>query len=213
MKTKQELGAKRRLSIFVSELLAEKNWSKEELGRILSVTGTAVQGWSGTNGEMCSTVDPMGIKVGTFFELASLRGWSGDQLYEFLLDAQQPRQSGVPGEEIVTLLTQALTLVKRGNLMRNWNDFLQDLRSSLTTTTHSARFAAAAGLSDSELSDLLEGRLVIERAEQIYTALLQCGFPVLDSCGDRWSERDGMVAYAEEQIRRSGHLPGRKGSC
>ena len=82
---------RRRLASFVLELLEEKSWSKEKLGRVVSVSGTAVQGWTGTNDDRTSTVDPLAMKVGTFFALADLRGWSGNQLYDFLVGHSKKR--------------------------------------------------------------------------------------------------------------------------
>ena len=87
--------------------------------------------------------------------------------------------------------------------MRNWAEFLRDLSSSLTTSEHRSRFAAAAQISEGALDALLGGEMMLDRGEQIYVALLQCGFPVIDANGERWSERDAMVAYADERNQRS----------
>lgn len=194
---------RRRLACFVLDLLQEKSWSKEELGRAISVSGTAVQGWTGTNSDRISTVDPLAMKTGTFFALAKLRGWTGNQLYEFLTGEKETKPSNHQ-EELINLLSQAATIVKRGIAMRTWSEFLRDLSASLVSAEHRSRFADSAQISEGALDALLAGEMMLEKAEQVFMAVVECGFPILDPDGGVWDGRDAMIAYTEERIGRGG---------
>lgn len=194
-----QTSIRKRFALFVEEILREKECSKEELGRIVGVSGTAVQGWTGANGDQRSVVDPLGVKVGTFFALAQLRGWSGDQLYEYLTAQAVRKKSVTPQAEIVDLLCRALEIAKQGVSMREWAEFLEDLKRTIQPPALRLKFAESAGISEGQLEALLSGELILHRKEQIYVAVLKCGFPVLDRHGNPWNDEEVMSLYGVAQ--------------